>query len=100
LLVAGMVSDELVAVIDGQKVQGTSGGWKLLDAKERTLPRCEIQLDLRLRRDSLEVTKSYVVYPGSSIIREWVSFKNAGTGPLRVSEPGFLGERTSRVRGR
>jgi hypothetical protein len=90
LLVAGMVSDELVAVIDGQKVLGTSGGWKLLDAKERTLARGEIQLDLLLRRDSLEVTKSYVVYPGSSIIREWVSFKNAGTGLLRVSEPGFL----------
>ena len=90
LLVAGMVSDELVAVIDGQKVLGTSGGWKLLDAKERTLTRGEIQLDLMLRRDSLEVTKSYVVYPGSSIIREWVSFKNAGTGPSRVSEPGFL----------
>jgi hypothetical protein len=90
LLVVGMVSDELVAVIDGQKVLGASGGWKLLDAKERTLTQGEIQLDLTLRRDSLEVTKSYVVYPGLSIIREWLSFKNAGTGPFRVSEPGFL----------
>ena len=90
LLPAGTVADELSAVIDGQKVLGTSGGWKLMDAKERTLAQGEIQLDIRLRSDSLEVTKSYVVYPGSSIIREWVSFKNVGTGPLRVSEPGFL----------
>jgi hypothetical protein len=90
LLPVGTVSDELGAMIDGQPVLGGSGGWKLLDAKERTLTQGEIQVDLTLQRDNLEATKSYVVYPGSSIIREWVSFKNAGTGPLRVSEPGFL----------
>ncbi len=91
LLPAGTVSDELGAVIDGQTVRGgpraAGSSWT---PKSGRSPQGEIQLDLTLRRDSLEVTKSYVVYPGSSIIREWVSFKNAGTGPLRVSEPGFL----------
>jgi hypothetical protein len=90
LLPVGAISDELVAVVDGQQVLGSSGGWKLVDARELALAQGEIQLDIRLRRESLEATKSYVVYPGSSIIREWVSFRNAGTEPLRVAEPGFL----------
>ena len=38
------------------------------------------------------MTKTYVVYPGSSIIRQWVTFTNAGSGPLRIVEPGFLNE--------
>jgi hypothetical protein len=90
LLPKGAVSDELAAVVNGQPVLGGSGGWSLVDAQERMLAQGEIQLDLTLRRDSLEVTKSYIVYPGSSIIREWARFKNAGTAPLRVVEPGFL----------
>ena len=94
LLPVGAISDELVAVVDGQQVLGSSGGWKLVDARELALAQGEIQLDIRLRRESLEVTKSYVVYPGSSIIREWVSFRNAGTEPLRVAEPGFLNLKT------
>jgi len=69
LLPVGTISDELVAVVDGQQVLGSAGGWKLLDAGERALAQGEIQLDIRLRRENLEATKSYVVYPGSSIIR-------------------------------
>ena len=95
LLPAGTVSDELRAVINEREVSGTSGDWKLVEATERSLAQGEIQLDITIRRRGLEVTKSYIVYPGSSIIREWVSFKNAGTGPLRVSEPRFLGLTTN-----
>ena len=33
-----------------------------------------------------------MVYPGSSIIRQWVTFANAGDRPLTIVEPGFLSE--------
>ncbi len=36
------------------------------------------------------MTKTYVVYPGSSIIRQWLTITNAGEEPLRIVEPGFL----------
>lgn len=48
------------------------------------------QLDITVQRDALQVTKSYLLYPGSSIVREWVTFKNAGAVPLPISDACFL----------
>jgi hypothetical protein len=90
LVKAGGVSEELRLSVDGHDVSGTSGGWKLMQEKERLLPQGEIQLDIRLQRAGLEATKTYVVYPGSSIIREWVNFKNVGSAPLVICDPRFL----------
>ena len=90
LLAGGSVSDELGVVVGGRLLSGSSGGWKLLEAAEHKLTQGEIQLDIQVQREDLEVTKSYVVYPGSSIIREWLNFKNVSGGPLQVSEPTFL----------
>ncbi len=70
-----------------------TGPWTLADAKTATLKQGELQLDLILRRDALAVTRTYVVYPGSSIIREWVEFKNEGTAPIAISDPEFLDQR-------
>ncbi len=72
------------------RLSGAEGAWSLVDAAQRALPQGETQLDITLRRDSLTVVKSYVVYPGSSIIREWVTFANSGSSPLKVIDPGFL----------
>ena len=69
---------------------GATGGWKLTGSKVTELALGEQQLDLTLRREELEVTKTYLIHPGSSIVREWVTFKNTGAAPLRILEPGFL----------
>ncbi len=91
LLPAGTVSDEVAAQIDGKTLTSSSGGWKLVSANDHVLANGEIQLDVALRHGPLQVTKTYVVYPGTSIIREWVQFKNVGTKALQVAEPRFLG---------
>lgn len=67
-----------------------TGPWVLVGDKTSKLKQGELQLDLTLRRDSLAVTRTYVVYPGSSIIREWTEFKNVGSDPLKLSDPEFL----------
>jgi hypothetical protein len=90
LLPAGTMSEDLKLVVDGQEVSGTGGGWKLIKSQDHVLAQGEIQLDITLRKGGLQATKTYVVYPGSSIIREWVNFKNAGTTPLTISDPRFL----------
>lgn len=90
LLPEGTVSDEIRVTMDGQEVSGTTSEWALVRANARTLAQGEKQLDITVRRGDLEATKSYVVYPKSSIIREYASFKNVGTGSFRVSEPAFL----------
>ena len=90
LISAGTLSEELRLGVDGHEVSGKEGGWRLVGAQDHILAEGEIQLDITLRRETLEATKSFVVYPGSSIIREWVSFKNVGTEVLNISDPGFL----------
>jgi len=90
LLPEGTLSDELSVIVDGQEVLGEQGGWTLIHSNIHSLAQGEKQLDITVRRGNLEATKTYIIYPQSSIIREYVSFKNVGTGPLRVSEPAFL----------
>lgn len=72
------------------RFSGASGGFRIVDSKKSRLKNGERKLDITLQREGLQVTKSYVVYPKSSIIREWLTFKNAGTGPLIVIDPAFL----------
>jgi hypothetical protein len=73
-----------------EPVTSATGPWKLVRAEPTRLGQGELCLELVVERDSLQVTKTYVVYPGSSVIREWISFKNAGNKPLVIAEPGFL----------
>jgi len=75
-----------------QPVTGATGPWKLVCAEQTKLKQGELQLNLTLQRDSLLVTKSYVVYPASSIVRQWITIKNAGQQTLVIAEPGFLAE--------
>lgn len=75
-----------------QLVTSADGPWKLIRAEQSEPGQGEIQLDLTVRRGPLEVTKSYVLYPGSSVIRQWLAIRNAGDKPLTVAEPGFLDE--------
>ena len=77
---------------DKQLVTGATGTWKLIRADQTKLKQGELQLDLAVQRESLLVTKSYVIYPGSSVMRQWVTIKNAGDQPLVITEPGFLAE--------
>jgi hypothetical protein len=68
----------------------STGPWTLVDARTSKLKQGELQLDLTLRQEGLAETKSYVVYPGSSVIRQWAELKNVGSVPLKVSDPEFL----------
>jgi Melibiase len=67
-----------------------TGPWTLVNAKILKLRQGELQLDLTLQRDSLAVTRTYVVFPGSSIIREWTELQNVGSTPLKLTDPEFL----------
>jgi hypothetical protein len=94
LIVDGAPSDEFFVSVDDAKHQltGSTGPWKFVGEKQTKLKQGELQLELTLERDALRVTKTYVVYPGSSIIRQWVTFANAGNSALKIIEPGFLNE--------
>jgi|GEM_PF-583888 len=74
----------------GNRVTSADGGWKLIGSTEKTHKQGERQLDIILEQNGIQVTKSYMIYPGSSIIREWIAFKNTGKTPVQIVEPTFL----------
>ena len=73
LVAAGTPSEELLVRVGDAKepLTGATGPWNLVRAEQTTLRQGERRLDLVLKRGPLRVTKSYVVYPGSSIIRNY-----------------------------
>ena len=89
----GAASSEVRLSGDGQEITGGSGGWVLLEEDSHRLSQGELQLDLKLRHGPLVVTKHYIAYPGSSVIREWLSISNDFTKPVRLSDPGFFESR-------
>jgi len=92
LLVGGTVSEEFLSPATDQpeSPSGSDGGWRLVTSKQSRLPQGERQLDITLQRGAVQVMKSYLLYPGSSIVREWVTLKNVGALPLSIREPRFL----------
>ena len=83
-------SNEIRLTADGQEITGGSGGWELVGEDSNRRSQGELQLDLKLRHGPLRVSKHYVVYPGSPVIREWLSITNDSPKPISLSDPGFL----------
>lgn len=90
--ITGNASDEFSFAMDSaaNRITGTSGGWKLVDWKSSKHKNGELELDIILERDGIEVTKTYIVFPKTSIIREWASIKNNGSNEARIIEPSYL----------
>ena len=86
----GTVSNEVRFTADGQEITGGSGGWMLVGEDSHQLAQGELQLDLKLRHGPLVITKHYVAYPGSPVIREWLNISNDSAKPVRLNDPGFL----------
>lgn len=75
---------------DKALVTSATPGWTLVSSHESKLGQGELQLDVVVQREGLQATKTYVVYPQSSLIREWGTFANVGQTPLLLSDPRFL----------
>ncbi len=87
---AAQPSPEIRFTVDGAIITGTTGGWTLVGDQVRPLGPGQWQLDLKLRREAIEVVKHYVAYAGTPIIREWVTITNAGRKAVKISAPCFL----------
>ena len=86
----GLKPAEFSIKVGDEEVSSMSRGWSLITAHEQRTPDGSNQLELTLRRAPLEVNKVYVSFPGSSVIREWASFKNIGSASVTLSDPHFL----------
>ncbi len=89
-LMNGTQADEFAVAVDGKPIAGSAEGWALISARSSQQKNNSRELDLTLRHGDLLATKSYVTYPGSSIIREWSTFKNLGARNITLGDPRFL----------
>lgn len=83
-------SPEIRLSVDGKTITGADNEWTLAGADIREINRGQVQLDVKIRRASIELTKHYLAYSGTPIIREWVTIVNAGGAPVKIGEPHFL----------
>lgn len=83
-------TDEFRIDVDGTAITGASGGWTLVSSKTSVLAQGEISLAIALEGHSLRVEQTYVVYPGTSIVRQWTTYRNISSRPFVVTDPHFL----------
>jgi hypothetical protein len=84
------ISPEVQVSVDGKTITGADGGWTLAGADIREVTPGQAQLDVKIRRESIELTKHYLAYQGTPIIREWVTIANVGSESVKIEEPHFL----------
>ena len=87
------LSEEFRITLDGVARTGASGNWRFNSSETTILQQGEVQLVVRLEDSLINVEKTYVVYPDTGIIRQWVKFQNVSSHPIKVSDPYFLADR-------
>jgi hypothetical protein len=84
------VSGEIRFFANGRDVNAANWYWKLRGEHAARGNLGEIQLDIELESAVVNVTKHYVIYPGTPVIREWLSLENASGKLVRISDVDFL----------
>jgi hypothetical protein len=75
---------------NGEDVSASNWRWKLRGDEIVRGTQGEFQLDIELESSAIQVTKHYVIYPGSSVIREWLTINNSSDIPVRINQVDFL----------
>ncbi len=81
---------EIRFLAHGDDVSASGWRWKLRSEHAALASQGELQLDIELESASLLVIKHYVVYPHTSVIREWITLENISRQPVRISHVEFL----------
>jgi hypothetical protein len=87
--------DEIRFLANGQDVSASGWRWKLVGDSVTRGSQGELQLDIALESEGLRVTKHYVIYPGTSVIREWLTIENHSHRSTQISQVDFLHSRVS-----
>ena len=87
---AGTPPAEIRFSANDEDVSASGWRWKLRGEHAVQASQGALQLDIDLESASLRATKHYVVYPGTSVIREWLTLENISDKPVRISHVEFL----------
>ena len=78
---------------NGKDVSASNWHWQLRAEHSFLADQGELQLDIQLKSEGVRVTKHYVIYPGTSVIREWLTLQNSSAIPIHISRVDFLHSR-------
>ena len=81
---------EFLIGLGDQIIAGSDQGWTLEDESTSLGAQGELELALTLHRDPLRVIRHYKLYPGTGLIREWMTLENASGQPVELTNPGFF----------
>ncbi|MGC2271175.1 MAG: hypothetical protein WA539_04280 [Candidatus Sulfotelmatobacter sp.] len=83
-------SAEIRFSANGQDVGASSWRWKLNGEHVAKGDLGELQLDIEVESTGLRATKHYVIYPGTPVIREWMTLQNSSASPVHIGHVEFL----------
>jgi hypothetical protein len=75
---------------DGRDVSLPDWHWKLLRDSIVRGRQGELQLDITLESVDIQLTKHYVLYPGTTVIREWLTVTNSSPKLIHFTRVDFL----------
>lgn len=86
-------SPEVRFFADGQDVSAPDWHWKLGGEQTAQGKQGELQLDVELESSGLRLTRHYIVYPTTPVIREWMTLRNSSGRAIRLSHVEFMDSR-------
>jgi hypothetical protein len=84
---------EIRFLADGHDVSAPRWSWKLRGENVVRGDQGELQLDIEFESGGLWVAKHYMVYPRTSVIREWLTIENVSGRSVRINQVDFLHSR-------
>jgi hypothetical protein len=84
---------EIRFFVNGQDVSAFNWRWELRGEHVAKGNQGELRLDIDVAAASVHVRKSYVIYPGTAITREWMELHNSSDKPIHLSNVEFLHSR-------
>ncbi len=89
----GANPSELRFKVNGQDVDSPAWRWAFVRDNVHRLPEGEVQLDIQLQGGPLQVTRHWIAYPQTGIIRGWASIRNRSNKPVELQDAFFLNTR-------
>ncbi len=90
---SGADPDLIRVRIDGAEASSPAWQWMLVSDDTQKLKQGELQLNIRLRGGPVEVTKHWVIYPQTAIIREWLTIDNVSQREAHIEDLFFVNTR-------
>ena len=95
------IQNEFSLLINGALYSGLNPGigkkWNYVSSKSYRDTQNELVFNLVVSNGIVEVSKFYIIYPGTSIIQEYCEIKNVTSSAIKISMPGIFDREFSNI---